>query len=129
MKPILQIHGYLETIAGFILLLNPNLLLNNHSPHIQGIAVAKMYGILALAFGLVSLTISKHFEYSDMYKKVILCIIAFHFVVGLYMYGLYTQHLTPYIGAAILHGSIAVVFLGIYLRNMQNFQKNDHSAS
>ena len=126
MKTILQAHAAIETLAGFLLLFNPHWLLANQDPHLQGIAIAKLYGILALSFGLISYILSNHFRYDLMYKQVNLIIISFHFAVGLYMYGLYSQNLTQHPGASILHLGLAIVFMIIYLKNMQKFpQKNE----
>ncbi|MBK9735158.1 MAG: hypothetical protein IPO92_09415 [Saprospiraceae bacterium] len=121
MKLILYIHSVLEVVAGFILLFNPELLLSNNDPNIQGLALAKLYGIAIFTFGIITYILSKHFVYSQMYKQIILCIIAFHFVVGLHMYGVYHQQVTPHIGASILHLSLAILFILMYLRNLKLF--------
>lgn len=121
MKIILQLNAGVEIIAGFILLFSPHLLLNHAEPNIQGIVVSKMYGILAFSFGIISFILNRHFEYSVLFKQIILTIIAFHFAVGLHMYGAYQQNVTPHIGAAALHISLAIIFILIYLKNMQKF--------
>ena len=78
MKSILQINAIIELLAGFVLLFNPHLLLNHTNPNIQGIVIAKLYGILAFFFGLVCFILSKHFDYNQLYKQIILSIITFH---------------------------------------------------
>jgi len=122
MKSILQINAIIELLAGFVLLFNPHLLLNHTNPNIQGIVIAKLYGILAFFFGLVCFILSKHFDYNQLYKQIILSIITFHFVVGLYMYGVYNQHVTPHPGAAILHVGLALIFMIIYLKKLEKFK-------
>ncbi len=129
MKIVFQINAVLETLAGFLIIFNPDWLLSNPSPEIQGIAVAKLYGILAFSFGLISYILSKNFSYDLMYKQVSLVIISFHLVVGLYMYGLYSQSLSPHPAASVLHLVLAVIFLSLYLQNMQKFVPKDESAS
>jgi hypothetical protein len=95
--------------------------LMNHTPEIHSIAVSKLYGILAFCFGLISFVLSRYFEYSKMYKQIILIIIAFHFSVGMYMYNLFSQFITPNPGAFGLHIILSIAFLGIYLKSMTKF--------
>lgn len=122
MKNILLINGILEALSGFILIFSPQLLLNNASPEIQGVLIAKLYGILALSFGIISYLLSKLFNFvQDTFKKIALVIIGFHLVVGLHMYSVYHQNITPHPGAAVLHISMAILFLLMYLKNMNHF--------
>ena len=122
MKIILQIHAAVEIIAGFVLLFNPELLLSNNSPNIQGLAVAKLYGIAAFFIGIISYLISKSFEYNQTYKKIVLSIIGFHLCIAFYMYGVYQQNLTPHLGAFGTHIAMAVGSLLLYLRDFQKFE-------
>ena len=121
MKIILQIHAIIESLAGFVLLLMPQWLLASATPELQGIAVSKLYGILALCFGITTYIISTEFQYNNLYKKIILVIIGFHVAVGLYMYSLYDQNITHHIGAASLHIILAILFLIIYLQKIEKF--------
>jgi hypothetical protein len=122
MKIILQIHAALEIIAGFVLLFNPELLLSNNSPNIQGLVVAKLYGIAAFFIGIISYLISKTFEYNQTYKKIVLSVIGFHLCIAFYMYGVYQQNLTPHLGAFGTHIAMAVGSLLLYLRDFQKFE-------
>jgi len=122
MKIILQIHAAVEIIAGFLLLFNPEFLLSNNSPNIQGLAVAKLYGIAAFFIGIISYLISKTFEYNQTYKKIVLSVICFHLCLAFYMYGVYQQNLTPHLGAFGTHIAIAVGSLLLYLRDFQKFE-------
>lgn len=129
MKIVFQINAAIEIIAGFLLIFNPDLLLSNPSPELQGIAISKLYGILAFSFGVITFILSKNFSYNLMFKQVSLVIITFHFAVGLYMYGLYSQSISTNPGAAILHLSLAVIFILLYLRNIQNFSIHHESTT
>jgi cell shape-determining protein MreD len=121
MKNILLIHGLLESIVGFLLIFNPQWLLLNTQPEIQGVVIAKLYGIMIFGFGLISYLLSKSFEYNQMYRQICLVVISLHLIIGLYMYGVFQQGVTPHPGAAVLHLTLAVIFLAIYLKNMQKF--------
>jgi zinc transporter ZupT len=122
MKIILQIHAAVEIIAGFVLLFNPELLLSSNSPNIQGLVVAKLYGIAAFFMGIISYLISKTFEYNQTYKKIVLSVIGFHLCIAFYMYGVYQQNLTPHLGAFGTHIAMAVGSLFLYLRDFQKFE-------
>jgi len=122
MKYILYINALVELLGGLILIMNPTLLLLNSDPEPQGIIVSKLYGILAFAFGLMSLILAKHFEFTKLFKQVILTVIGFHFAVGLFMYGVYSQGLTPSIVASVLHLSLAIGLGVMYARENQKFE-------
>lgn len=122
MKIILQIHASIEVLAGFLLLFMPQLLLLQDNPDIGVIALSKLYGIIAFSFGMMSFVLSKTFSYTKMYKQIILIIMVFHLVIGLYMYSLYDQHITPHPGASVLHLILAVTFVFIYLMNLQKWE-------
>lgn len=122
MKNILLINAIVESIGGFILIFNPHFLLANANPELQGIVIAKLYGMMIFGFGIVSYLLYKNFVYSLMYKQILLLVIALHFVIGLYMYGVYQQSLTPHLGATITHISLAIIFIMLYLKNSQKFE-------
>jgi hypothetical protein len=126
MKYILYIHAALESIAGFLLLFNPEWLLMSYEPNLQGVVVSKLYGIAAFTMGIITYLLSQEFQYTAMYKKIILCIIAFHCAVGLFFYGVYQQQVTPNMGASALHLTIAVLSMLLYLRDFQKFQDAQH---
>ena len=122
MKIIIQIHAAVEITGGFVLLFNPELLLSNNSPNLQALVVAKLYGITAFFIGIISYLISKSFEYSQTYKKIILSVIGFHLCLAFYMYGVYQQNLTPHLGAFGTHLALAVGSLILYLKDFQKFE-------
>ena len=122
MKIIIQIHAAVEILGGFVLLFNPELLLSNNSPNLQALVVAKLYGITAFFIGIISYLISKSFEYSQTYKKIILSVIGFHLCLAFYMYGVYQQNLTPHLGAFGTHLALAVGSLILYLKDFQKFE-------
>jgi hypothetical protein len=118
-KNILRINGFVEGISGFLLIFSPQWLLQNPEPEIYSLSVGKLYGMLALVFGIISFVLAGEYTDNQMFKRVILAIISFHFAVAMYMYGLFQQQITPNPGAFVLHLILAVVFLGIYLKNLQ----------
>lgn len=129
MKIIFQVNAAIELLAGFILIFNPALLLNHPSPDIQGILTAKLYGILAFCFGIITFILSKHFAYTQLYKQIALTIIAFHFAVGLHFYAVYTQKVTPHAVASALHLFMAIVFAIIFFRQSSKFSAHEKPAA
>ena len=119
MKNILRINGFVEGISGFLLIFSPQWLLQNPEPEIHALSVAKLYGMLALVFGIVSYVLAGAYADNQMFKRIILAVISFHFAVAMYMYGLFQQQITPNPGAFVLHLILALVFIGLYLKNIQ----------
>lgn len=123
MRWFLRLHGMLESMAGLVLLFRPDVLLMAPTVEVQGLVLAKLYGILAFFFGICSLILQQAFAYNLLFKRLTLALITFHFCVGLYMHGLYTQHITPHAGAALLHLVIAVAGLLVFLRQSNQFDE------
>ena len=119
MKNILQINGLVEGISGFLLIFSPQWLLQNPEPEIHSLSVSKLYGMLALVFGIISYLLAGEYTDNQMFKRIILAVIGFHFAVAMYMYGLFEQQITPNPGAFVLLLILALSFLGIYLKNIQ----------
>jgi hypothetical protein len=126
MKYILLVNALIEILGGFILIFNPQLLLSHANPELQGVVISKLYGIMIFSFGILTYLLFKSFSYTKMYKQIILLIICIHFAIGLYMYGVYQQALTPHPGAAATHIIVAVAMMLVYLKNNHNF---DHGES
>lgn len=122
MKNILRINGLVEGLSGFILIFSPQWLLQNTESNIHVMSVSKLYGMLAMVFGIISYVLAADYSDSKMFKRIILTIISFHFAVALFMFGLFQQRLTPNPGAFVLHITLAIIFLGMYLKNIQKVQ-------
>lgn len=125
MKYILLINAFLEGLAGFVLIMMPHLLIMDTGQAPQTVAVSRLYGMLALIFGIISYLLYTKFEFTRQYKLICLVIVAFHFAVSLYFNSLYRQGLTASPGAFVLHLSVAVLLVGIYLRGMHKFPAHE----
>lgn len=123
MKYILKINGIVELLAGLLIVFNPNWLLLQESIELSALSLAKLYGILAFFFGLISYLLSTEFVFNPLYKRIILAVITFHLLVSLYLYGLYGQGVLTHIGAAAFHLFLAVLFLVLYFKEMTLFDK------
>jgi hypothetical protein len=127
MKKILLIQGIVEMIAGVVLIFRPDLLLMSDGQVVETLIVAKLYGILALTFGVISLLLCRVFEYNDTFKKILLMIMLFHLMVAFQLYAAYNQGATPNLGAFGLHMILAFLLFGAYMRDLNSFstQKNE----
>ncbi|MBK7701012.1 MAG: hypothetical protein IPJ39_20970 [Saprospiraceae bacterium] len=121
MKHILLINALVEILGGFILIFNPHFLLSNPSPELQGVVISKLYGITIFCFGIVSYLLYKNFEFTTLYKQILVDH-SFALAIGLYMYGVFQQSLTPHVGATITHIGLAVIFVLIYLKTVKNLK-------
>ena len=121
LRYILLINALIEGLAGFVLIMVPSMLLRDEGQAPQTIAVSRLYGILALIFGILSFLLYRRFEYNHMYRQICLAVVSFHLIVAFYFYSLYGQHLTASIGPFILHLILAVGFMGLYLKEMEKF--------
>ena len=122
MKQIFIINTVFLGLIGFILLFNPELLLNNSEKQIQGLINAKLYGISIFCMAIITSILVKEFAYTKVYKQLSLCIIAFHFATGLYFYSIFVQNATPHIWTSVLHLTISGIFLILYLRDINKFE-------
>lgn len=116
MKRILFFNGIIESLAGIVLMIRPDLLFSGKETGAMGLVVIKLYSILALAFGGLSLIISKHGQGENMFRFSALVVIVFHLLIGFQCYGAYAGGLMPNIGAAVVHLVISVIFGGLFLQ-------------
>ena len=118
MKKILLLQGIIEMIAGVLLIFKPDLLLMSEGQVMETLIVAKLYGILALTFGVISFLLCRVFEYNDTFKKIFLMIIFFHLMVAFQLYAAYNQGNTPNLGAFGLHMVLAFLLFGAYMKDI-----------
>jgi Kef-type K+ transport system membrane component KefB len=128
-KQILLLQAVLEGLAGVILVFRPDLLLYNSGTVPDALALAKLYGIAAFIIGSLSFLMYKDFRYSEFYRKSTLLFVAFHFIVSLHMYSVYTSELTSHPGAFGLHLSMAVLFVLSYFKEKPQFENADEKDS
>ncbi|MFT4537015.1 MAG: hypothetical protein ACJA1A_003358 [Saprospiraceae bacterium] len=127
MKKILLLQAIIEIIAGVVIIFKPDLLLMSEGQVVETLIVAKLYGILALTFGVVCLMLCRVYEYNDTFKKIVLMVMFFHLMVAFQMYAAYNQGAIPNLGAFGLHMILAVLLFGAYMKNINRFstQKNE----
>ncbi|MFT6335938.1 MAG: hypothetical protein ACI86M_002691 [Saprospiraceae bacterium] len=121
MKKILLLQAIIEMVAGVVLIFRPDLLLMSEGQVLETLIVAKLYGILALTFGVVSFMLCRVFEYNDTFKKIILMIMFFHVMIAFQMYAAYNQATISNLGAFGLHMILAFLLFGAYMKEINRF--------
>lgn len=115
MKWIFIINGWVEIIAGLALILRPDLLGMNDHP--ATIIMIKLYGILALAFGMLSLLTGRFGEHEKLIHLGSLVIIGFHLFLAFQIYGAsrggYWEGDAPFISHLVL----AILFGALFLKH------------
>ena len=104
-----------------VLIFKPDLLLMSDGQVVETLIVAKLYGILALTFGVVSFMLCRVFEYNDTFKKIVLMTMFFHLMVAFQMYAAFNQATIPNLGAFGLHMILAGLLFWAYMKDLNSF--------
>ena len=118
MKYILLIQGIIETIAGICLVIRPDILFWRSSFDSMGYNLSKMYGIIAMAFGMLCLVIYQHSESIKLQKLAALICIGLNIFLSFHLWGLYRSDVIMDIAPCIFHIGLGAVLLIIYLRKI-----------
>lgn len=116
LKKALLAHAAIEIVIGLLLLWNPKILGMVGEVPPTTAHIAKLYGILAFIFGVICYQLWTRYESNDMYRKIVLAIMAFHLMVGLYTFGLYRQGVLGKPGAGVFHLGMATIFAIFYMQ-------------
>lgn len=122
MKKLILIHAIIELIAGIIFVFRPDLILMTPGQELNALFLAKLYGTMMVCFGAICFFLYNLFEYSTIFKKIIMIIMAFHLMVALQMYSGFDQGLVYNLGPFGLHMILAVIFGFGYMREVNNFK-------
>lgn len=110
-------------VAGVLLIFKPEWILQTSGQEVETLIIAKIYAILMFTFGVVCYLLYKMFEYTDIFKRITLVIMAFHIMIAFQMYAAYSQGSTPSLGAFGLHMLLALLFLVSYMKDPGAFDK------
>lgn len=122
-KKLVLAHAIIEIVAGIVLIMKPSLVFMTELQDVHALMIAKIYGIAIATFGAVCLQISKIFDYTDEFKRIILAIMLFHLFIAFQMYAGYNQGQMPNLGPFGLHMILALVFGVGFMREMNLFDK------
>ncbi|MDF1694649.1 MAG: hypothetical protein P1U56_02400 [Saprospiraceae bacterium] len=122
MKKLILIHAVIEMIAGVLFIFRPDMILMVSDQEPSTLLLAKIYAILMFSFGAVCFFIYSIFEYSVVFKKIIMILMAFHLMVALQMYSGFDQGLVMNLGPFGLHIALAVLFGAGYMKEINSFK-------
>ena len=127
MKYVLLFHIVVEILGGFLLILNPELLMMSEPMNITLASVIKLFGVAVLLIGLVSLLIYRNFDYSDKDRLAVLAFMGYHMAQGLQCWSMNTHGTMTSNGAFLLHISIAILFLVVFMKEREKFPERNPS--
>jgi len=119
MKHAILIHGIIELLAGLTVFFLPHILLMNKQLHVESLAVCKLYGVAAIFYGIISLIVYKNTTDESFLKQVVLSIMAFHMILGFYLFGLYKSDIVMHPGVYFFHLGLFLLTTVIYLKHVK----------
>ena len=122
MKKLLLIHAIIEMVGGIAFIFRPDLILMTSGQDVSTLLLAKIYAILMFTFGAVCFFLYQIFEYTSIFKKIIMVIMAFHLMIALQMYSGFNQGIVMNLGPFGLHIILATL-LGVgYMKEINAFK-------
>jgi len=122
MKKLILLHAAIEMIAGVLFVFRPDWILMTSGQEVSTLFIAKMFGIIMFTFGGICFFLYNLFEYNNIFKKVIMLIMAYHLMIALQMYTGFNQDLVPNLGPFGVHIILAVLFGIGYMREINLFK-------
>lgn len=122
MKKLILVHAIIEMVAGVLFIFRPDLILMTSGQEVDTLFLAKLYAILMFTFGAVCFFLYTIFEYTTVFKKIIMILMAFHLMIALQMYSGYDQELVLNLGPFGLHLALALLFGVGYMKELNSFQ-------
>ena len=122
MKKLLLLHAAIEMVAGVLFIFRPDLILMTSGQDVSTLLLAKIYAILMFTFGAVCYFLYSIFQYTPVFKKIIMIIMAFHLMIALQMYSGFNQGLVLNLGPFGMHIILAALFGIGYMREIKSFQ-------
>ncbi len=132
LKTIFLINAIIEIAGGIVVMINPQLLLNNPASEAIVLNMCKAFGIAIFAMGVVSYQLYRHDLMSMRGSKMIaLVFMLYHVLITFTFYGMYTAGMTPHMGAAGLHLIVSIVFATLYFKTVgiEDTEQNHRSNS
>jgi len=119
LKTLFLINAIIEIAGGVVVMINPELLLNNPDSDAMVLNVCKAFGIAAFTMGVISYQLYRHDLLNIRGSKMIaLIFMLYHVLITFTFYGMYTAGMTPHMGAAGLHLIVSVVFALLYFKTV-----------
>ncbi|MFZ1704904.1 MAG: hypothetical protein WAT79_11200 [Saprospiraceae bacterium] len=117
MKRIFLLNGIIECLVGLIFIVRPETLFIGGAIETKALFITKMFGMLAMSFGGLSLVIARHGNEEKLYQFSALIIIVYHLLIAFQSYGVFVGGMLPNLGPFYLHLVLALLFVILYLKN------------
>ena len=121
MKTILYFHALLEVIGGVLFYVAPQYILLSDIDQ-SALFMTKIYGIMAVIFGLVSLEIARSWEHNGFNKRIFLIIMGLHLLIGFCCYGFYRADAIS-IGGTVTHIGLCLAMVAMYFVDLPKFEE------
>lgn len=119
LKKIFLINAIIEIAGGVVVMINPQLLLNNLAADGLVLSISKAFGIAAFTMGVVSYQLYRHDLVNIRGSKMIaLIFMMYHVLITFTFYSMYTAGMTPHMGAVGLHLVVSIVFAVLYFQTV-----------
>lgn len=126
LKIIFLINTIIEIAGGVVVMINPQLLLNNPAADAMVLNISKAFGIAAFTMGVISYQLYRHDILSIRGSKMIaLIIMLYHVLITFTFYSMYTIGLT-HMGAAVLHLIVSIVLAYFYFQTVGIEQQEEN---
>jgi len=129
LKYIFLINTIVEISGGIVVMINPELLLNNPAADAMVLNISKAFGIAAFTMGVISYQLYRHDLLNIRGSKMIaLIIMLYHVLITFTFYSMYNADMTPHMGAAGLHLILSIVLAVFYFQTV-GIEPNDSDQS
>jgi len=119
LKNIFLINSIVEIAGGIIVMINPQLLLNNPDAGSIVLNISKAFGIAAFSMGIVSYQLYRHDILNIRGSKMIaLIFMLYHVLITFTFYSMYNAGMTPHMGASGLHLIVSVLYAVLYFQTV-----------
>ncbi len=119
MKYILYLHAIIEVIGGVVFYTAPYFILEMGNDQ-SLLFMTKIYGIMAVILGVVSMEIARSWEYHPLYKRIYLVLMGMHVLIGFSCYGFYQAGVIS-LGGVITHLGFSVLMMVMYFKDLPHF--------
>jgi len=121
MKYILYLHAIIEVIGGVVFYAAPHYILDMGSDQ-SLLFMTKIYGIMAVILGVVSMELARSWEYIPLFKRIYLVLMGMHVLIGFSCFGFYQAGIIS-LGAVVTHLGFSVLMMAGYFKDLPLFDE------
>lgn len=88
---LIYAHIIIEFLAGFVIIIHPDIIFKSWVIHADNMWLAKMYGVLAMIWSITLYQILTYIDHATLMRKLIIYIMVFHLVIAFLLYNVYVN--------------------------------------